>query len=192
MSTPCQTTWNHAYDPTHNPFLFFSDIRYNSSRCDAHLVNSAQFNSSVSSGSLPSFSFYVPDVYNDGEYSNVSYADHWLRGFLAPILNSSSSTVRSLVGTTAFLIVYDEALNDGGFYRSGVVNSYCENVTGNSYATCGGQVYLAAVSPDSHGGSYPYAATDYNLASTIEWLLGVGGTGGYDNPSEFPAMTSLF
>jgi hypothetical protein len=180
------------YDPSHNPFLISEDIIGNTSRCDAHVVNSSVFNASVASGSLPAFSLYAPNTDDDCEYTTLPVCDTWLKGFLSPMLNSTSPPVKELMQHTAFFIVFDEGLNYAGYSVGGIVNGYCQNETGTALTVCGGNTYLAVVSPYSHGTSYISNATDYNIESTIEWLLGVGSDGGYDGTANFPAMTSLF
>ena len=192
MNRSCQTDWGGEYDAQHNPFILYNDIEHNASRCDAHVLNSAAFNESVAAGTLPAFSFYVPNLRDDCERTNLTFCDTWLRGFLSPLLNSTNASVRALVGSTAFFVLYDEGLNYAGFSSGGVVNGYCENSTGEPLSVCGGNIYLSVVSPYSRGATYTANATDYNLASTIEWLLGVGSDGGYDGSSAFPAMTTLF
>jgi hypothetical protein len=193
MPTPCDPQWDgQIYDPSHNPFLVSEDIIGNPSRCDTHVVNSSVFNASVASGSLPTFSLYVPNTQDDCEYSNLPICDTWLRGFLSPMLNSTNPAVAQLMASTAFFIVFDEGLNYAGYSVGGMVNGYCQNETGSALTVCGGHTYLAVVSPYSHMTSYTADATGYNIESTIEWLLGVGSDGGYDGTANFPPMTSLF
>ncbi|HKS59821.1 MAG TPA: hypothetical protein VJS68_03480, partial [Thermoplasmata archaeon] len=118
--------------------------------------------------------------------------DSWLKGFLSPMLNSTSSTVQHLMAHTAFFVVYDEGSTNLGYSVGGIVNNWCKNTTGRQLTVCGGHVYLAAISPFSLGKIYVGNATDYNLESTVEWLFGLGGDGGYDGTANFPAMTGLF
>ncbi|HEV2165740.1 MAG TPA: carboxypeptidase regulatory-like domain-containing protein, partial [Thermoplasmata archaeon] len=57
----------------------------------------------------------------------------------------------------------------------------------------GGHLYFTAVSPYTSGGhSFGNYSTHYNLLSTVEWLLGLGGTGNNDSTSSFPPMKALF
>jgi hypothetical protein len=51
---------------------------------------------------------------------------------------------------------------------------------------------MTVISPFSHKTTYAADAYDYNLQSTVEWLLGVGGDGGWDDTSALPPMTTLF
>ncbi|HEV2165679.1 MAG TPA: carboxypeptidase regulatory-like domain-containing protein, partial [Thermoplasmata archaeon] len=57
----------------------------------------------------------------------------------------------------------------------------------------GGHLFFAAVSPFTTGGhNFTNQTTHYNLLSTVEWLLGLGGTGNNDSTSSFPPMKALF
>jgi hypothetical protein len=118
MPSPCTLGTSGTYTGGHNPFVHYSDIRYNAVRCTDHVVNSASFNQSVASGSLPSYSFYTPNTCNDGEIicgANASQCpnypsvqnktcesiavgqiDAWLQGFLTPMLNHTRSAANGL------------------------------------------------------------------------------------------------
>lgn len=193
MPTPCDPSWDgQIYDPTHNPFLVSEDIVGNTTRCDTHVVNSAAFNASVASGTLPAFSMYVPNTQDDCEYSKLPVCDTWLRGFLSPLLNSSTPAVQQLMRHTAFIIAFDEGMTYEGYAVGGLVNGYCQSQTGQALTVCGGHTYLAVVSPYSHGTQYTGYTTGYSIESTVEWLLGVAPDGGFDGTANFPAMTSLF
>lgn len=192
MTTPCETTSAGLYAAYHNPFLLYRDIRDSSSRCDTHLVNSSAFNASVLAGTLPTLSYYVPNLYDDGELSGASGGDLWLDAFLSPILNSSNPIVRTLANSTAFYVVHDEGSDLLGFPAAGAVDPWCQQVSGQPLAACGGLTYLTVVSLASHHTSYAEEATDFSLESTIEWQLGLGSDGGYDSSPAFPPMVSLF
>ncbi|HEV2165601.1 MAG TPA: alkaline phosphatase family protein [Thermoplasmata archaeon] len=198
MGKSCQVASNGTYASYHNPFILYKDIRYSSTRCDAHVVNSASFNSSVANGTLPTFSYYVPNTHDDCYVTNVTVCDTWLKDFLSPILNSTNASVKQLVSSTVFLIVYDEGEETGSaFYQGysagpGYVNTWCKNTTGKALSACGGQVYMVAISPWSSKLHYDRNASDYNLQSTVEWLLKLGNDGGWDGTKAFPPMTGLF
>ncbi len=216
MPTACDTSRsaNGLYVAAdHNPFLSYEDIRDNKSRCDANVVNSNAFNVSVASGTLPSFSFYIPNEYDDchsippglTSLEERHLCDNWLNGFLSPMLNHTVNASgalnfntpqeRALMNHTAFIIVYDEgaATSDAGYTVDNIVTPYCYTQWGVNQTVCGGPTYISVVSPYSVGTTFTGNASDMNVASTIEWLLGVGSDGGLDGtPGLFPALTSLF
>lgn len=195
MSSACQFASSGDFASYHDPFILYKDIRYNSARCDQHIVNSAQFNSSVAAGSLPAYSLYVPNLKDDCETSSLAFCDSWLKGFLGGMLNSTDPKVQTLMGSTAFFITYDEANagDSSGYLSAGHVNSWCQQATGHQLSVCGGHIYSVVVSPYSRGLTYSTEASLYNLQTTVEWLLGVvGNDGGWDGTPAFPAMTGVF
>jgi hypothetical protein len=196
MPTPCDRDRGTIYYGwLHDPFIDLEDIVDNSSRCDAHVVNSAAFNASIANGSLPTFSYYVPNQLDDCHNSTQRFCDDWLRGFLSPLLNATAPAEAALVRHTAFFVVYDEGDyqgQDAGFNVSGVTTGYCQRLYHVPMSACGGNTYAVAISPYSDGTEYAADATDMDLTSTFEWLLGLPSDGGYDGGVDFPAMASLF
>ncbi|MCI4372092.1 MAG: alkaline phosphatase family protein [Thermoplasmata archaeon] len=186
MPVTCDTSNSGEYVVRHDPFVSYRDIVGRSTRCDSHVVNSSGFNTSVANGKLGNYSFYSPNLFDDGHTpQSVSHASSWLQGFLAPILNHTgrfaSSAERNLVNHTAFLIVYDE---------SG--NSDTSGYTAGGTTIAGGHVYLTVVSPYSAGLTYDLNASHYNLDSTVEWLFHTPSDGGYDGTAAYPSMSTLF
>jgi hypothetical protein len=181
MPKACDTVSSGLYAVRHNPFVFYSDVVTNKTFCRAHVVNSATFNSSAASGTLPALSFYTPNLCDDGHNycgtgvndaaNRVKQSDAWLKKWLSPLLNDS------VFSDSVFLITYDESLNSDAGYNG----------------TAGGKVYFVAVSPDVRAGyTYTSNASQYNLLTTTEWLLGLGRTGHHDSWSLWPPMKSMF
>ena len=192
MNTSCDNVSSHFYFAHHNPFLWYADVRNNATRCSTRDVNSRVFNQTLANGTLPTYSLYVPNNDDDCEWTVLPTCDTWLKSFLGPILNSTHSAVQNLVAHTAFVIAFDEAETNLGYSTGGIVNPWCRNTTGQNLSVCGGHIYLSVVSPFSQGLTYSHNATDYNLESTVEWLLGLGGTGNNDSTTQFPPMKALF
>src|SRR5579875_933551 len=171
MPSPCDTHNAQPYAVKHNPFVYYSDIVNNPARCQAHDQSLDAWNASVASGTVPNFAFIAPNMNDDGHNTSVAYADHWLEGFLSPLLNDS------FFQHTVFFLTWDEGLNSVGFDNR----------------TQGGNVLLEAISPFVPSGSvYSQNANHYSLLTTIEWLLGLPSCGGNDNPANYPPMTPLF
>jgi phosphoesterase family protein len=171
MPVPCDSIDGTAYDLFHNPWVMYADIVNHPTRCANHVVNFTALNTSISTGHFPAYSFIVPNRTHDGHDTNVSVADTWLHGFLAPLINST------IFKNSVFFLTYDE----------GTSNLGPQNTSG------GGHVYFAAVSPYAamgHNSSTQY--TDYNILTTTEWLLGLGHTGHNDNWTQYPPMKDLF
>jgi phosphatidylinositol-3-phosphatase len=171
MPLPCDLSNSALYAVRHNPFVYYQDIVDNASRCDSHVLNFTAWSDAVATNTVPNYAFITPNILDDGHNTNVSYADNWLRGWLTPLLNDSFAQ------STVFFIVYDESANSNTGYDG----------------LDGGQVYFAAVGPDVRSNfTFTANASQYNLLSTTEWLLGLGSTGHNDSGTAFPAMESLF
>lgn len=174
MPAPCDTNDSYPYAVRHDPFVFYHDIVQNTSRCDAHVENFTAWDADAASGHIPNYAFITPNVIDDGHDTQFSYADHWLKGWLTPLLNTS------WFKSTAVFITYDEGLTNLGYNASGA----------HLY---GGHVYTVVVSPYTLGqGDYTRKVSHYNLLTTIEWLFGIGSNGVYDNFVGFPPMYAMF
>jgi phosphatidylinositol-3-phosphatase len=171
MSAPCTTRNSGEYAVRHDPFVYYSDIVDNLSRCDSHVLNLTSWSSAVASGNIPNYAFIVPNVLDDGQDTNATYADTWLQGWLSPLLNDSFAS------SSVFFIVYDESGDSHAGYDG----------------LRGGEVYFTAVGPEVAAHSIDSINTSqYNLLTTTEWLLGLGSLGRNDNGTTFPPMRSLF
>ncbi|MFI5414112.1 MAG: alkaline phosphatase family protein [Candidatus Lutacidiplasmatales archaeon] len=198
----------------HVPTLWFHSTLSNQSYCRSHVFGSDAFNDSVQAGSLRNFSFYTPNLCDDGHTgcgSNTSnaqltaQADAWLRGWLGPMLNHTgvyaSARERALIAHTAFLVTWDEASagTNTGFglptITGGDNYKWCAKNGAAGDAVCGGPVYAAIVSPYSLHRTMTANDSTYGIPHTVEWLFHLaplGNPGGYDNFHGFPAMSTLF
>ncbi len=94
MPSPCYLTTSGNYAPKHNPFVYFDDIRNNSSRCTSHVVPYTALASDLgSAATTPNFAFITPNLCNDMHDCSVGTGDNWLKSNLPAILNSPACTV---------------------------------------------------------------------------------------------------
>jgi phospholipase C len=91
-----------AYVRKHNPFISFDDIRTDARRC-ANIVDAGQLDGEIAAGRLPAFSFYTPNLDNDGHDTSLGYASKWLKGFLEPKLSDPRFADGTLV-----IVTFDE------------------------------------------------------------------------------------
>jgi acid phosphatase len=199
MPTACDASSTGSYVARHNPFVYFSDIWSNTSRCKSHVVNSAVFNASITSNhTLPAnVSFYAPNEIDDGHSSSAATASTWLKGFLGNILNTSNSQLRQVVNHTVFMITFDESDGTGGgagAQGDGTSGNQTTYDSAGYNGTYGGNVWFTAVNTGGYvaRGHYTADTTHYRILTTIEWLFNLGNTGGVDAGTRFPAMTKLF
>jgi hypothetical protein len=118
MGTPCNTSNNNDsyYEPDDAPFINFSNISTNSSRCAAHLFDTTQLSNDLQSATTtPNFAWIAADDYYDGEASGNGSAaslktqDGWLKQTLQPIFDSPAwTTQRSLL-----VLTWDESSSSG-------------------------------------------------------------------------------
>ena len=110
MGTPCNTTtkYDTYYEPDDAPFINYTDVSGNQTRCQAHLFDTSQLTTDLkSAATTPNFSWLAADDYYDGEQSGNGSAtslktqDGWLQQTLAPILASAAwTTQKSLLVVT--------------------------------------------------------------------------------------------
>jgi acid phosphatase len=107
----------YPYFKHHNPFAYFDTI-LNSSSQAANMVDFTQLTADIGSGSLPSYSFIVPDAEHDGHdcpqggtncplADRLSAIDNFLSTNLAPLLTNST-----VMANTIFIATFDESAND--------------------------------------------------------------------------------
>jgi hypothetical protein len=200
-----------AFLVRHVPFLFFRNVTENQSYCQSHVLSSAFFNGTagaegVTSTSFVNFSFYSPNICDDGHTScgqvpkkcasisgsktaciQVTQADVWLQGFLGSLLNSSNPVEEDNVNHTMFIVTWDEDGNPTtyeGYPVSGITAGnnyqYCEKkAAGTGYAVCGGHIYGLVIDHYDRG-AHPMSHKDsaYGIAATVEWIFHLQGKDG--------------
>ena len=113
------------YFRKHNPFVSFNNIRNNPERL-AKIVNAEQLEIDVENDALPQYSWYTPNIQNDGHSipddfqknhpeRNVNFLANFLKGFLEPLLNNPNFTKGTLVA-----IIFDESFqsHDNNVYAA--------------------------------------------------------------------------
>jgi phosphatidylinositol-3-phosphatase len=176
-SLPCQDVDSGLYDFDHNPFPSYQDLGGNAtgSVCSTHVLPIANLTDDFPySSTPPAFTYVAPNILNDGHSSSAATGDSWLSSFIPNLI------AEPWFASTVIFITYDE--------------SYGANPDSGYDGLVGGPVFMVAVSPYTLGvGALGTNASHYNTLSTMEWLLGLPGTGtGNDSTPNFPAMKGLF
>ncbi|MBE1162573.1 alkaline phosphatase family protein [Dyella acidiphila] len=148
MGTPCNTSNNNDsyYEPDDAPFINFTDVAQNASRCAAHLFDTTQLSTDLqSAATTPNFAWIAADDYYDGEASgngsakSLQVQNGWLQQTLQPIMNSPAWTQqRSLI-----VLTWDESSTETGNHLAtilvgspGTVQAgYISNASYNHYST---------------------------------------------------------
>ena len=120
------------YVKHHNPFAYFSDVTKNPTQRN-NLVPFSQFATDLAAGTLPQYSFIVPNNQNNAhscpadmitctDAAKLATADLWLQTNIDPLVQSPTFQTDGLL-----IIVFDEAgasdTNNGGGHVAAVVVS---------------------------------------------------------------------
>ena len=93
----------YPYLRHHNPFTYLTDV--NGTSQANNLVPFSQFASDLSAGSLPDYSFVVPNALNDAHDGTLQAADQWPQSNIDPLIKSSTFQKNGLL-----VIVFDESV----------------------------------------------------------------------------------
>jgi acid phosphatase len=153
------------YAARHNPIVYFSDVLNDPDQAK-NVVPFTQLASDLANGTLPNYSFVVPNLCNDGHDCGLSTADSWLKNQIAPLLASGVFLEDGLL-----IITFDESASD--------------NTSG------GGRIAWVVVSPKAKTG---YTSTTfYQHQSTLRLMLkGLGITSFPGASSGAPDMSEYF
>jgi len=96
------------YCRKHNPFMSFLAITKNISQCQK-VVNAKEFESDLTKDRLPQYSFYSPDLNNDGHDTGVAYAGKHLKATVTDRLHAFPDR-------TLIVVTFDEGKGSGLIY----------------------------------------------------------------------------
>jgi acid phosphatase len=108
-----------AYVIRHNPFAMLSDIADDATVAKAHIWPFTQFATDLANGTLPEYSFVVPDVNDDAHNGTAQQADTWLQSkVIAPL---STNSVFEPGGDGVLIVDFDEAATSDTTHGGGHV-----------------------------------------------------------------------
>jgi phosphatidylinositol-3-phosphatase len=155
----------YPYVKRHNPFAYFTDV-VGTSQAN-NIVPFSQFPSDLASGSLPDFSFIVPNLLDDAHDGSLGAADQWLSANIDPLLKSSTFQNGGLL-----IIVFDES-------------------TLSDVAFGGGHVAMVVIGPKVKNGYQ--STTFYQHQSTLRLALSTLGVQSFPgNAASAPDMGEFF
>lgn len=107
----------YPYIKHHNPFVYFDTV-LNTAGQTSNIVNLSQFSSDTSAGTLPSYSFVVPDEEHNGHdcpgggsacplSDRLTAIDNFLKSTFDPLLTNST-----LMANTIVVVTFDESATD--------------------------------------------------------------------------------
>jgi hypothetical protein len=145
-------TSNNTYYRKHNPFMSFTDITGNLTRCQ-NIVPETVFYSDVKT-KLPNLGYYTPNINDDSHDQNLDYSGKYFQSWLASYYTPYANTTWK---NTLFMITFDE---DEGSEGNHVV-SFFKNV---------------ALSNSTDNGQY----THYSITAFVENNFALGNLGKND------------
>lgn len=103
----------------HNPFALLSDIADNTTVANQVIWPFSQFATDLADGTLPAFSYIVPDVMDDAHNGTPQQADSWLQSnVVAPL---SQQAAFQAGGDGLLIVDFDEAATSDTSYGGGHV-----------------------------------------------------------------------
>src|SRR6266404_3412635 len=155
------------YLQRHNPAAYMSDVKASGSAVVKNIVPFTQFATDRAAGTLPQFSFIVPNVLNDLHDGSDVQADNWLTNNIKPLIDSANFKVNDLL-----IIVFDEAQD-------------------TDTAHGGGQVAMVVIGPKVKQGYQ--STTFYQHESLLRMLSEASGLTSFPGAgASAPEMTEFF
>jgi hypothetical protein len=101
------TEENMSYYRKHDPFMSFTDITTNLTRCQNIVNAQAYIGNDVKSNSLRDFSYYTPNIDDDSHDEPLSYSgqylQNWMQSYYWPFVGVGQAWYNTL-----FMITFDE------------------------------------------------------------------------------------
>jgi hypothetical protein len=108
MPAPCGTTDSGLYVAKHNPFVHYSNIAGNATRCNASVVPFSRFSADLSRNTLADYVWISPNLCNDMHDCPVATGDAWLASVVPQILQSAAFT------DSVLFVTFDEGTSSIG------------------------------------------------------------------------------
>lgn len=101
----------------HNPFAMLSDIADDATVAKAHIWPFTQFATDLANGTLPEYSYIVPDVDDDAHNGTPQQADTWLQTNVVDPLSTYSAFEPG--GDGVLIVTFDEAVDSDTTHGGG-------------------------------------------------------------------------
>src|SRR5216117_1926333 len=153
------------YARKHNVFALLSDVANDPAQTN-RLVPFTRFATDLANGTLPNYSFIVPNLCNDAHDCSLGTADSWLQANIDPLIKSATFQQDGLL-----IILFDESDSD--------------------HTNGGGRVVWVVVSPKAKRGYQ--STTFYQHQSTLRLTLKALGVTAFPNAAaSAPDMDEFF
>lgn len=108
-----------SYVIRHNPFAMLSDVAGNPMVANETIWPFSQFAADVANGTLPAFSYIVPDLYEDAHNGTPAQADSWLQTNVVSRLANDAAFAPG--GDGVLIVGFDEAADSDKAHGGGHV-----------------------------------------------------------------------
>jgi hypothetical protein len=115
------------YVRKHVPFVSFLNVQRDPKRC-ANIVDASDFKSDYRKRRLPDFSFFAPNMEDDGHETGVKFADRWVSKTFGPLLEDAEASAGVLVVVT---FDEDDSLGNNHIYTVLAGDSVAPGSTSN-------------------------------------------------------------
>ncbi len=158
MPSACSRIGVGRYAPRHNPAVYFRALRSSCLKRDLPLgtPSNSDLGRRLTQGTLPGFTWVVPDLCDSGHDCARTTADQWLATWVTPLLTSRNY----VSGNTVIFITWDEG-------KGGVGGQNCRTADDSS---C--DISTVVISPSTRPGTVSSTRFDHvSLLRTTEQLL---------------------
>jgi acid phosphatase len=164
MPSACFVGDSGEYAQKHNPFIYYDDVRLNSTECAKDVPYTQLTTDLAGAATTPDYVWITPNLLDDMHDGTIAQGDTWLADNVPAILNSPAFTTQNSV----LNIVWDED----------------DSTQGNQVASI---IINSAVTPGYHS---TVAYTHYSWLKTIETAWGL--TSLTTNDGNATAMSDFF
>lgn len=155
----------YPYFQHHNPFAYFSDV-IGTAQAN-NVVPFSDFSTDLTNGTLPDFSFIVPNALDDAHDGTLTAADQWLAANIGPLVMSNTFQNGGLL-----IITFDESVDTDS-------------------SNGGGHVAMLVIGSQVKPGYQ--STTFYQHQSTLRLILSTLGVNGFPGASAVaPGMSEFF
>ena len=104
MPSPCFVGDASPYMQKHDPFIYYDNVRLNTTECNKVVPYTNLAGDLASSSTTPSYVWVTPNMCNDMHDCSIGTGDTWLKNNVPTILNSPAFTNQ----TSLLVITFDE------------------------------------------------------------------------------------
>jgi len=104
MPSPCFVGDASPYVQKHDPFIYYDDVRLNSTECNKVVPYSGLTSDLTSTSTTPNYVWITPNLCNDMHDCSITTGDTWLQNNVPAILNSPAFTTQN----SLLLLTFDE------------------------------------------------------------------------------------